>query len=277
MVVRRLIEGPTQCTHAGALTVCRDENLLDSRFVVHGFSTRWRQVEGGRVPFDLRRGRADAAHNRRLLCGEMGLEHRFLVAAEQVHGGAVAVVGAGAASESWQGVEAVAAGVDGLITSNAGVALMMFFADCVPVLLWDPESNAVGLVHAGWRGTASRVARSAVEAMRSEYGNRSEGLRALIGPAICGECYEVAEPVAAALRGAVPGQHLFLNRVKSGWQADLKEANRQELLAAGLSPASISVSQYCTRCHADIFFSHRGDGEDTGRHGAVIALRGRHE
>ena len=159
---------------------------------------------------------------------------------------------------------------DGLITGVAGLMLGVRTADCVPILLADARRRAVAAVHAGWRGTLSRIAARAIEAMTREYGSQPEDLIAAIGPCIGRCCYEVGPDVARAF-GA-----LFPELPAPGGPAhlDLEEANRRILVAAGVPATRIHAGGLCTRCRAGDFHSYRRDGLLAGRLLAAIGLKG---
>lgn len=163
---------------------------------------------------------------------------------------------------------------DAILTDRPEVTLYMRFADCVPVLLVDPEHHAVGLVHAGWQGTVKKVAAAAVSAMQARYASRPETLLAGIGPSIGPHHYPVGEEVAAQVRVAFGEQaHTLLEAAnnQSGVQFDLWSANRLVLEQAGVQ--QIEISQICTACHPEDWYSHRGEHGRTGRFGALIALQ----
>lgn len=163
---------------------------------------------------------------------------------------------------------------DAILTDRPEVTLYMRFADCVPVLLVDPEHHAVGLVHAGWQGTVKKVAAAAVTAMQAHYGSRPEALLAGIGPSIGPHHYPVGQEVVTQVRQAF-GAHaqvlLEAANGQSGVQFDLWSANRLVLEQAGVH--QIEVSQICTACHLEDWYSHRGEHGLTGRFGALIAVQ----
>ncbi len=161
---------------------------------------------------------------------------------------------------------------DALITDRHEVTLFLRFADCVPILLYDPRRPAVGVVHAGWRGTLAKAAAAAVRAMADRYGSRPGELIAAIGPSI-GPChYAVGPEVVAQTREAFPGaDDGLLSRVNGGHHLDLWAANARALREAGVE--QIEQSALCTACRPDEFFTHRGQGARTGRFAALIGLR----
>ena len=161
---------------------------------------------------------------------------------------------------------------DALITDRPDVTLFLRFADCVPILLFDPRRPAVGVVHAGWRGTLARAVTAAVRAMREAYGSQARDLVAAIGPSI-GPCHyavgpEVVEQTRQAFAGADDD---LLVRVNGHHHLDLWAANARALHEAGVH--QIETAALCTVCHGDEFFSHRGQGAVTGRFAALIGLR----
>ena len=212
---------------------------------------------------------AAVAANHARVCAALGIDAGRLVKCHLVHGRAIHVVTAADAGQ-WRGQ------ADGMVTAEAGVFLTMRFADCVPILLHDPRRRAVGIVHAGWRGTLQDVAGAAVRTMVEVLGCAPGDISAVIGPAIGPCCYEVGDEVISAARAVLPPSDcatLFRRRSDNGGRPhfDMWEANRRQLLAAGVG--RVAVMGLCTACHSDQFFSHRAEGGRTGRFGAVIGYR----
>jgi YfiH family protein len=210
--------------------------------------------------------------NRYRLCCALGLEPHRIVCARQVHGTVVRVVGEESAGAGFGDPAAALSSVDGLVTDQRGLALWLVFADCVPILAFDPDRPAVGIAHAGWRGTAGRIAAALVATMTSTFGSRPERLRVAIGPCIGPCCYAVGEEVVAAVTAAVSDPSRVLV-ASTPCRLDLGEANRQILVAAGVTPAHIALSGQCTACRVDEFYSHRAQGGRAGRMAAVVAVR----
>jgi len=163
---------------------------------------------------------------------------------------------------------------DALVTDQPNVTLFLRFADCVPILLYDPRRHAVGIVHAGWKGTLAKIAAATVRAMTERYGSRPEDLLAGIGPSI-GPChYEVGPEVVAQTRTAFgPAADELLARTNGSYRLDLWTANAHALREAGVAASRVEQSELCTACRSDEFFSHRADKGKTGRFGALIGLR----
>jgi YfiH family protein len=164
---------------------------------------------------------------------------------------------------------------DGLITAVPDIYLSMRFADCTPLIFFDPVRNAVGLTHAGWRGTMQDVAGATVRMMIEQLDCQAKDIIAVIGPAIGPCCYEVGpEVMTAAAENLKDAPSFFTRRNGQRDQAhfNLWEANRRQLAAAGVE--QIIQSGLCTACHTDQFFSHRAERGRTGRFGVIVGLRG---
>lgn len=160
---------------------------------------------------------------------------------------------------------------DTILTDRRDVTLFMRFADCVPILLADPVRRVVGLVHAGWQGTVKRAAQAAVEAMQTRYGSNPADIRACIGPSIGPDHYEIGPDVAAQVRTSFNGQaERLLLKHNGRVHLDLWTANRLTLQEAGV--LQIEVSEICTACHTEDWYSHRREHGRTGRFGVLLAL-----
>ncbi|HEX8984479.1 MAG TPA: peptidoglycan editing factor PgeF [Bryobacteraceae bacterium] len=170
-------------------------------------------------------------------------------------------------------IEATAAGclgeADALVTATPGLYVSIRTADCVPILIADERRRAVAAVHAGWRGTADAIVVEALKEMGRLYKSRPKDLLAAIGPAVCGSCYEVGPEVAARFTRWFPERRDLDGRAR----LDLVEANRRQLVEAGLDPARISTGAPCTACNPGEFYSWRRDREQAGRMVAAIAVR----
>jgi len=164
-------------------------------------------------------------------------------------------------------------GYDGFITAVPGIPLMVRVADCVPVMLYDPIRKTVAAVHAGWRGTAAGIVKKAAGLMVEKFGCDISSILAGIGPSIGPCCYEVGGDVADSFR-PMPGSSRFLLQEDADrYSLDLQEANRQQLIGAGLPTEHIEISWLCTACNLDLFFSHRGEQGKTGRFALIAGLR----
>jgi YfiH family protein len=220
--------------------------------------------------------------NRRRVYSQFGRDTDTVVHAHLVHGAAVARV-TQADNGGW--VEHV----DGLITDQLGCVLTMNFADCAPILLYDPRRRAIGLGHAGWKGAVVDLPGAMARAMTAEFGSDPADLVAAIGPCIGPCCYEVGGEVIDSVRAAFTEPDRLFRRQTTDDRPqpkeepsadrsplvrrlffDLPEANRANLANAGVK--SIELSECCTACRTDLFFSHRAEKGRTGRFGVVFAL-----
>jgi len=239
--------------------------LAAHSFVRHGFLTKRGGVEDG--PFrglnvSSRLGSRDCVRqNWELLSSALRIPVSRFVLAKQVHGKEVLVVGsdprAAAAGENGE--------FDALVTDRPGLTLAVRTADCVPIFLLDPRRRVIGVAHAGWKGTVANIVGGVVDRMKTCYGCRPADLLAAIGPSIGACCYRVDRPVYDAVHSERERSSWFRSSGADGWLFDLPLANRMQLAEAGVPERRIVTSEICTGCRADLFFSHRRDGADTGR------------
>lgn len=271
----------------------------------HGFSTRKgglsraycaADAEGDlNLGFTAADDRETVARNRRLLVEAVsGDAHTPLVTLGQIHSSVLVHAVAGDASRQ------TPRKADGLMTDEPGLLLAVQTADCIPVLVADRKLRVVAAFHAGWRGTVKRIVESGVGRMRLEFGSRPEDLTAAIGPGVGACCYAVGDEVLSSFESqfAYAGElfhevysteavrtkypMLFLTQRAPGHSpigpslhVDLAEANRRQLLDAGLKPPSIHTTGGCTSCHRELFFSHRGSQGHAGRMMSLIGIRPR--
>lgn len=247
----------------------------DTIAVPHCFTTRFGGVSSGHLAsMNIGTHRGDTpenvVENFRILGTALGFSPEQLVLTKQTHTDKVFRVGT---KEQGAGLFAPELPeCDGLITNEPGVGLVVFTADCTPILLHDPVTGAVGAVHAGWRGTAAAIGAKAVEAMVREFGSRPQDICAAIGPNIAQCCFETDRDVPDAMvarYGADAAPHI--QRIKDKYFVDLKEINALSLRQAGVQ--SIDISPLCTACQPDRFWSHRRVGSARGSQGALILCK----
>lgn len=160
---------------------------------------------------------------------------------------------------------------DIILTKSDQVSLVMRFADCMPILLYEPEKKVIGIVHAGWKGTVSQAALIAVNAMVTAYGCTPNLIQAGLGPSIGPDHYVVGELVAGEVRKVFGNNSDILAKQNDGnYYFDLWQANFQLLNKSGVN--KIECAKICTACHLEDWFSHRAEKGKTGRFGAVISL-----
>jgi len=158
---------------------------------------------------------------------------------------------------------------DALISNTPGLSLAVRTADCLPILIADPENRAIAAVHAGWRGTVQQILGETIRAMSDQFGSRSKDLLIAIGPAIGACCYEVGPEVGEQFSGMFPERQ----DLKSRARIDLAEATIRQLRRNGGSAGQIDASGLCTRCLGDWFHSYRRDGDAAGRMLSAIRIR----
>jgi YfiH family protein len=255
-----------QENHNGIVSY-RFEGLIGAG-VVHAALTRRGGVSEG--PFaTLNLGHtvgddlAAVEENHRRVFAAFGLRREQVVSPYQVHSANVRLVGRAHAGT-------VQSQTDGLLTLTPGVALFFRFADCAPVVLFDPVRRAVGLVHAGWRGAVNGVVAAAVAAFERHAGSQPGDLWAGVGPAIGPCCYEVGPEVAEAVTGACPEGTEVVRRQNGALRLDLPGAVRAQLAATGVE--QVEMSGICTACRTDEWFSHRAEEGKTGRFGMTIMM-----
>lgn len=228
----------------------------------------------------------DVIDNRARLSRVIGVSPESLTFVRQVHGADVAVVTKKDAGRGALDADAAIPAADAMITNLPGVPLVILVADCAVVSLYDPRHGAVGIAHAGWRGTAAGIAASTVAAMSDAYGSTPAELIAGIGPSIGPCCYEVGAEVVGRFRDSMPLGADRVIRNPSTFSAegearpahrgkkhlDLWLANRLGLESAGLRSDHIDTAGICTSCHSDVFFSHRAEKGNTGRFAGLILL-----
>lgn len=279
------------------LELIQAENLSRLSHVVHGFSTRnggvsvaygQRSLNLGITPEDTCEA---VQQNRTLFLRAMGAadaEVWPLLTLKQIHSALI---------HSVDGIPHPQTG-DALLTSEPGIVLAVRTADCLPVLVADRNGAVVGAIHAGWRGTLARITEKAIGAVRMRYGIESRDIFAAIGPGIHHCCYEVGEEVRDQFLAqfdhadtlfeevfdsdAVHLKYplLFLNQRAPGHglppkklHLNLVEANRRQLLVAGIPEQNVWASELCTSCRTDLLFSHRAERGATGRLMGAIGIK----
>lgn len=206
----------------------------------------------------------DAINNRRTLCRIFDLNFDNLIVPHQVHSRNIAWI------TEWKDLPET----DGAVTVDSQFSILLQFADCVPVILFDKSTDAVCVVHAGWRGTAAGIAAYAANMMANVLNSTTSQIVAAIGPAIGPCCYPTGLDVKARLEKSVIANSDSLVSWKNNTpQPDLKAFNALQLYETGV--LEVDVCSSCTSCQSDLFYSHRQSGGKTGRQGALAAVKKR--
>ncbi len=243
--------------------------------VPHCFTTRFGGVSTGHLSsLNIGASRGDdpenVAQNYKILGDALGFSTGNLVLTRQTHSDIVRPV---TRADAGKGLSHAAyPECDALITNTPGVALVVFTADCTPILLWDRVTGAVGAVHAGWRGTAAGIAGKCVEAMVNHYGCDPKNIHAAIGPNIGKCCFETDGDVPDAMRAALGADaEPYIAEKGEKYHLDLKAINAIFLRRSGVT--QIEVSEACTACEHDRFWSHRVTQGNRGSQGAIILCK----
>lgn len=209
---------------------------------------------------------AAVRQNHERIYAALGVNGQRAVTTWQVHGADVVVAMQPVSQRRWLGQ------ADAMVTNQPDLPLIMRYADCTPLLFHDPVQKAIGIAHAGWRGTVKGVGSATVAAMVQAFGSRPQDIRALIGPSISARHFQVGEEVVAAMADAYGDLEGIVARDPDDNTAyvDLWEANRRDLQRAGVQ--HIEIMGICTYERTDEFYSHRAEKGNTGRFGAVISL-----
>lgn len=245
-------------------------------FVRHGFSTRFGGVsEGIYESMNLSFTRGDdpnrVRENFRRFCAAIGTDSEQVVVSAQEHhttlyNATVADRGRGVTRERGY------TDIDGLLTNEPGVVLCTQYADCVPLFFADPVRRVVATSHAGWKGTVAQIGAVTVARMCTDYGCRPENIVAAVGPSIGPCCFEVDAPVYEAFSALSLFDETCYRQRGEKFDIDLWEINRRILLEAGITEAHLTVTDLCTRCYPDVFWSHRATGGQRGSLAAFIAI-----
>ena len=278
------------------IQVLQGASLKKMPWLIHGFSTRaggFTSVYGKEKTLNLSFTREDARpaveKNRKAFLRNLGASEWPLIVLRQIHSDCIHIVKSGNPGQLTG---------DGLVTNVTGVMLAIQTADCLPVILADTRHKAIGVFHAGWRGTIKRIVEKGLGIMRYEYGSMPEDIVAAIGPGIQKCCYEVGKELKDQFESQFgygrllfhevftpdPVREkyplLFMNMRAPGhgdWgpklHLDLTEANRRQLLSAGVPESHITTLGHCTSCNTRRFFSHRADKGITGRMMAVAGIK----
>lgn len=201
-------------------------------------------------------------NNKKLLCKGLNIPLKNLVIPQQTHSDNIALINHAVT------LDLTFPNTDAVITNQPEIALVLNFADCVPVILYDEMKKVIATIHAGWRGTAAQITSKTVAKMIENFSCNPNNIIALIGPAIGKCCFEAKKDVLEQLNNSFDSKH---SEVFSNNHADLKLINKFQLLDMGIE--KIELSEYCTSCQNELFFSYRKENGYTARHSAVIMLK----
>lgn len=250
----------------------------ETGLVKHGFSTRLGGVS--KPPYQTMNlglkkedDKKSVLENYRIFCEALNINLENLVASDQVHKDKIYTAGT---RDRGKGIlrDSDIIGMDAMITKDREVALVTYYADCVPIFLLDTKTPAVGVAHAGWRGTVSKIGQKTLLKMMEVFGSLPENMLIGIGPCINSCCYEVDAPVVNCIKRAFTYWDELIEAKGDGkWMLNLVLTNKRQLEEVGIEPSQITISGFCTSCRNDLFFSYRADKGKTGSLAAVIQLQ----
>ena len=254
-------------------------SLSEIDFINHAFSTRLGGVSTDEfTSMNLAFNRGDSpenvTENYKRFCKSAGFDYESLTASSQDHHTFVRAVtkeNVGVGIYKPKDIESV----DALITNEPGVTLVTYYADCTPLFFVDTKQKAIGLAHAGWRGTVGRIGDNVIKKMQSLYCTDPSDMKAAIGPAISVCCYEVDKPCAdnfLALDELDSTKFVF-PKGNGKFMIDLLETNRQILVHAGVKNENITVSDVCTNCNNELLWSHRATKGHRGTMSAFMCIK----
>lgn len=256
------------------------KSLEETNLVIHGFSTRLGGVSKehlGSMNLSFTRGDEPeyVLENYRRITNALKVDYDSLVLSHQTHTTNIRVV---TKADRGKGLtqERDFEEIDGLITNEPEVTLVTFYADCVPLFFVDPVHKAIGLSHAGWRGTVNQIGNKTLALMHQNYGTMPEDVIAAIGPSICVDCYEVSKEVVNEFQeklGEEITKACSYQKDKDKYQLDLWKANQFILQKAGVKEENISISNICTCCNPTLLFSHRASKGLRGNLAAFLSLK----
>ena len=248
--------------------------------IVHGFSTRFggvskEHLSSMNLSFTRGDDRACVLENHRRFAAALGYDESKLVFSDQVHLTNFHKV---TKEDCGKGIikDSDIKEIDGLVTNEPGIPMITFYADCVPLFFYDPVKKVIAMAHSGWRGTVERIGAKMIAFMEQEYGSNRKDIVCAIAPSICQKCYEVSEDVALRFLqvfGEGYGDELLYRKEDGKYQLNLHKACEITLLEAGVKKEHLDITDLCTCCNPEFFFSHRASHGMRGNLAGVMMLK----
>ncbi len=236
-------------------------------FVKHAFSTRLGGVSKNdfkslNLGFKTNDSMDNVYENYKLFCEATGFNKESMAFINQVHGNSVKVV----TDKNFLQM----GDFDGSITNIPKITLVTFHADCTPIYLVDPQTKSIGLLHAGWRGTIKNIVKNAIESMKTNFQSKPENILCFIGPSIHRCCFEIKEDILEYFENIDTNDNI-VQKKEGKIYADIIKYNEVNLLRCGIKKENINISDLCTKCNSDLFFSHRTQRKE---HGIMVSILG---
>ncbi len=244
--------------------------------VRHGFTTRLGGISKGpfaalNLSWKRNDGSVETVENYRLACAALGMDIGNIVFSNDEHGRNILRADASFKGRGMGG-ENPCPKADGLTTNEKNVVLSTMHADCLAIFILDIKNRAAALCHSGWRGTALKVGAAALEKMGLEYGTKPSDCIAAVGPGIASCCFEVDAPVAEKFTEAYPGLDCIKQISADKYTVDLFQCSAAQLIEAGVPPENITISNLCTSCGKDLFYSYRREKGKTGAMASFLEI-----
>lgn len=245
--------------------------------ITHCFTTRIGGVSSDEcmslnLGFNRNDRRENVKENYRRVCKALNIDCSNMVFSNQVHDNKIKIVDE---NDRGKGIirKSDIIGYDGLVTNRKQVALVTFYADCVPVFFFDKEKKVIGMAHSGWRGTVKEIAKEALNKIKEAFDCNMENVEAALGPSIGQCCFEVGEEVYNEFINRLSWSKEYCRKIDGGkWYINLQGIITRTLVNSGIIGDNICVSGVCTKCNKDVFFSHRGDKGRTGSMAAIMQI-----
>lgn len=262
----------------GDLIYIQFKNLKKyDNILTHCFTTRLGGVSEGEctslnLSFNRNDSKENVLKNYKIVADAIGVDFNKMVLSNQIHDNKIRVV---QLDDAGKGLvrESDIIGFDGLSTNKSGIPLVTFYADCVPVLMLDPVKKAITSVHSGWKSTVKNISYEALMLMKDTYNSDFKDIQVAIGPSICKDCFEVDSDVYNCFIEKFSWCDKYTDYRNGKYYIDLQQIIKQVLVDAGVLEQNIIISNICTKCNNDVFFSYRGDKGKTGSLAAVMMLK----
>lgn len=245
--------------------------------LTHCFTTRLGGVSTGEcyslnLSFNRNDSRENVITNYRIIAEAIGADFDKMVLSNQVHDNKIRYV---SEADAGKGLtkDSDILGYDGLTTNVTGIPIVTFYADCVPVLILDPVKKAITAVHSGWKSTVKNITLEALNLMENKYKSNMRDLQIAIGPSICKNCFEVDEEVYNQFKKMYSWCDIYTTKGNGKYYIDLQRIIKRVVIEAGVPEENILLSEICTECNNDVFYSYRGDQRKTGSLAAIMVLK----
>ncbi len=254
--------------------ICLFDNLYKTGIVNHCFTTRVggiskNEFKSLNVSYSRGDNKCDVDENLKRVSNAVGFDKNKIVSGNQIHGTKILKVGYEHCNKNIEGF-------DGYITDKPNIVLCTFHADCVPLFFVDTVKKVIALSHSGWRGTANKMAQVTIEKMSELYGCKPQNILAGIGPSIGVCCFQIDEPVIEEFDNNISfaKEYIFDDKdYKGHYKADLWGINKRLIIESGVPEKNIEVTDMCTMCNENLFFSHRRMGKNRGSMAAYLSLK----